>query len=145
MNSPEATNVRTPTTHGDHSHQVPRSAAVVALGGVALIHLLELQTKLKEVPYIGVGYVFLIASCVIAAAMLVHRNSRLGWTIAGGVALATLIGFSLTRTVGLPQSKGDIGNWLEPMGLAALFIEACVVMLAGYGLGISRLTSSTRI
>ena len=120
---------------GDHSHLVPCSAAVVALGGVALVHLLELQTKLKELPYIGVGYIFLIASCVIAAAMLVHRDSRLGWNIAGCVALATLIGFSLTRTVGLPQSKDDIGNWLEPMGLAALFIESCVVMLAGYGLG----------
>ena len=73
-----------------------------------------------------------------------QRNSRLGWMIAGGVALATLIGFSLTRTVGLPQSKDDIGNWLEPMGLAALFIEACVVMLAGYGLGINRLTNANR-
>ena len=144
MNSPETANARTTTTNGDHSHQVPRAAAVVALGGVALIHLLELQTKLKEVPYIGVGYIFLVVSCVIAASMLVHRNSRLGWMIAGGVALATLIGFSLTRTVGLPQSRNDIGNWLEPMGLAALFVEACVVMLAGYGLGISRLTNANR-
>lgn len=105
MNSCEATNARTPATHGDNSHQVQRSAAVVALGGVALVHLLGLQTKLKEVSYIGIGYIFLIASCVIAAAMLVHRNSRLGWNIAGGVALATLIGFSLTRTVGLPHER----------------------------------------
>ncbi len=113
-------------------HQVPRAAAVVALGGVALIHLLELQTKLKEVPYLGVGYILLVAASVIAAALLIHSNSRIGWIIGGGAALATLIGFALNRTVGLPQSKDDIGNWLEPMALAAMFIEAVVVMLAAY-------------
>ena len=115
-----------------HSHQVPRAAAVVALGGVALIHLLELQGKLKEVPYLGVGYILLVAATVTAAALLIHSNSRIGWILGGGAALATLIGYSLTRTVGLPQSKDDIGNWLEPIGLASLFIETVVVMLAAY-------------
>ena len=115
-----------------HSDQVPRAAAVVALGGVALIHLLELQGKLKEVPYLGVGYILLVAASVVAAALLIHSNSRLGWLIGGGAALATLIGFTLNRTVGLPQSKDDIGNWLEPMAMAAMFVEAVVVMLAAY-------------
>ena len=63
----------------DHSLEVPRAAAaVVALSGVALIHLLELQTKLREVPYLGVGYLLLIIGCVVAGALLVHRNSQLG-------------------------------------------------------------------
>ena len=112
--------------------QVPRAAAVVALGGVALIHILELQSKLKEVPYLGFGYIALVGASVLAAALLVHSNSRAGWIIGGGAALATLIGFTLTRTVGLPQSTDDIGNWLEPMGLASLFVEGIVVMLTGY-------------
>ena len=112
--------------------QVPRAAAIVALGGVALIHLLELQGKLKEVPYLGFGYIALVGASVLAAALLVHSNARAGWIIGGGAALATLIGFTLTRTVGLPQSTDDIGNWLEPMGLASLFVESIVVMLAGY-------------
>ncbi len=115
-------------------HQVARAAAVIALGGVALIHLLELQGKLAEVAYLGVGYIALIVGCVAAAAMLVHRNSRAGWMLAGGVALATLIGYSATRTVGLPQSTDDIGNWLEPMGLASLFVEGTVVLLSAYAL-----------
>jgi hypothetical protein len=118
----------------DHSFQVPRAAAVVSLAGVALIHLLELQTKLKEVPYLGVGYVLLIVACAVSGALLLHRNSRLGWQLAGGVCLATLVGFALTRTVGLPKSTDDIGNWLEPMGLASLFIEGIVVAVAAYAL-----------
>lgn len=119
-----------------HTQQVARSAAVVSLGGVALIHVLELQGKLEEVPYLGVAYIGLILGCIVAAAMLVHQNTRLAWMLAGGIAIATLVGYSLTRTVGLPQSTDDIGNWLEPMGLASLFVEALVVLLAGYALSV---------
>ena len=115
-------------------HQVARATAVIALGGVALIHLLELQHKLAEVAYLGVGYLALIIGCVVAAAMLVHRNSRTGWMLAGGVALATFVGYGLTRTVGLPLSTDDIGNWLEPMGLASLFVEGTVILLSAYAL-----------
>lgn len=126
------------SSHGhdvaSHGHDVTRSAAVVALGGVALIHLLELQGKLKEVPYLGVGYLALIVASVVAAGLLVHSNSRAGWLLAGAAAAATLVGFTLTRTVGLPRSTDDIGNWLEPMGLASLFVEAIVVFLAAYAL-----------
>jgi hypothetical protein len=133
----------THSTHNNdvpiHTQQVARSAAAVSLGGVALIHLLELQGKIEEVPYLGIAYIGLILGCIVAAAMLVHQNTRRAWMLAGGIALATLIGYSLTRTVGLPQSKDDIGNWLEPMGLASLFVEALVVLLAGYGLSVGRL------
>ena len=125
-------------------HQVARAAAVIALGGVALIHLLELQGKLAEVAYLGVGYIALTFGCVIAAAMLVHRNSRTGWVLAGGVALATFVGYGLTRTVGLPLSTDDIGNWLEPMGLASLFVEGTVVLLAAYALAPKTSTLSGR-
>ena len=120
--------------NSSHGHDVARSSAVVALGGVALIHLLELQGKLKEVPYIGVGYIALIVATLVAAGLLVHSNSRAGWLVAGAAAAATLVGFTLTRTVGLPRSTDDIGNWLEPMGLASLFVETIVVFLAGYAL-----------
>ncbi len=117
------------------SHQVARSAAVVGLAGVALIHLLEVQGKYQEVPYLGIGYVALIVVSIVAGALLVHSNSRIGWMLAGGAALGTIVGFTLTRTVGLPQSTDDIGNWLEPMGLASLFVEAIVVGVSAYALG----------
>ena len=122
-------------TSNVHSHQVARSAAVVGLAGVALIHLLEVQNKYQEVPYLGIGYVALIVVSIIAGALLLHSNSRVGWVLAGGAALGTIVGFILTRTVGLPQSSGDIGNWLEPMGLASLFVEAIVVGVSAYALG----------
>jgi hypothetical protein len=44
----------------------------------------------------------------------------------------------LTRTVGLPQAHEDIGNWSEPLGLAALFVEGVVIAVAGYALAALR-------
>ena len=70
----------------------------------------------------------------LPGAMLLHSNDRRGWAIGGGAAFVTLVGYSVTRTVGLPQSNGDIGNWLEPIGLASIFIEAVVTAVALYAL-----------
>jgi hypothetical protein len=36
----------------------------------------------------------------------------------------------LSRTTGLPSATGDIGNWTEPLGLASLFVEGAVVVIA---------------
>ena len=119
-------------------HQVPRATAVVGLASVALIHVLELQDKLKETPYLGIGYILLIVACVIAGALLLHSNDRRGWILGGGAAWATLVGYSITRTVGLPQSMGDLGTWLEPMGLASIFLEAIVTGVAVYALSTMR-------
>jgi hypothetical protein len=130
----------------NQSHQVARSAAVIGLSGIALIHLLELQGKLEETPYLGVGYIVLILGSIVAGALLVHSNSRTGWVLTGGLAIGTLVGYALTRTVGLPQSSGDIGNWLEPMGLASLFVEGIVALLAAYAIGtLNRVTSSRSV
>ncbi len=83
-------------------------------------------------PYLGVLYVGLIVAAVAAAALLVHTSSRTGWLLAGAMSAATIAGFVLTRTVGLPGATEDRGNWLEPLGLASLFVEAAVVALAAY-------------
>ena len=52
------------------------------------------------------------------------------------VALSSLpfIGYVLSRSTGLPGDTGDIGNWTEPLGLASLYVEACVFALGRYGL-----------
>jgi hypothetical protein len=39
------------------------------------------------------------------------------------------MGFVVSRTIGLPGGTDDIGNWTEPLGLASLFVEGCLVAL----------------
>jgi hypothetical protein len=114
---------------------VARAAAVVGLAGIALIHLLDLPSKMGETPYLGWMYIALIVGAVLCAFGLVRSGSSRTWIAGGLLALGAMTGFTLTRTVGLPDATGDIGNWLEPLGLASLFVESILVALSAYVLG----------
>jgi hypothetical protein len=109
---------------------IARSVAVVGLTGVALIHVLDAHDTFVATPYKGWMFVGLIAGSLAAAGALVRRSSARAWTAVGGLSLAAFLAFVYSRTVGLPGSADDIGNWWEPLGLAALFIEGSLFALA---------------
>ncbi|WP_157592039.1 hypothetical protein [Solirubrobacter soli] len=117
---------------------VTRSVAAIGLAGIALIHLLDSLGKFQETPYMGWMYVGLMIACLAAAATLLHSHAREAWLAAIALPASAIVGFVLTRTVGLPQAHGDIGNWSEPLGLAALFVEGAVIAVAGYALAALR-------
>jgi hypothetical protein len=52
------------------------------------------------------------------------------WVGAAALAAGALIGFILSRTTGLPNATGDVGNWTEPLGLASMFVEGAVVAVS---------------
>ena len=55
-----------------------------------------------------------------------------------------IVGFTINRTVGMPGATGDIGNWLEPLGLLSLVVEVFVLWQSVAAVvGLSR-TPSTR-
>ena len=110
---------------------IARTLAVIGLASVALIHLLDLPGKFGETPYLAWMYIALIAGCLAVGAALVRRGDPRVWTAAALLPLGALVGYTLTRTVGLPQATGDIGNWTEPLGLASLFVEGSLVALCG--------------
>ena len=64
------------------------------------------------------------------AEALLRRGHPVVWLATGLLAGSTLIGFVLSRTTGLPAASDDIGNWSEPLGVASLFVEGVVVLLA---------------
>ena len=106
------------------------NAAVVGLSSIGLIHLLDIPGKFTDAPYMGWLYVGLIVGSVGVAAVLIERHDRRAWAAAAAVAVAPLVGYVLTRTVGLPEARDDIGNWAEPLGLASLFVEGLVLFVS---------------
>ncbi|WP_460628329.1 hypothetical protein [Intrasporangium mesophilum] len=110
---------------------VRRGVATMCLLGMALIHLLDLPDKLEEVPYIGALFIGLIVAALVLAEALIRTDDVRVWIAAGALAAATILGYTLSRSIGLPGEEGaEIGNWTEGLGIASLLIEAALVLLA---------------
>jgi len=109
-----------------------RALAVVGLLGIALIHTLDAIPTFSELPYKAWMYVALIAGTVAVATMILRGPTRLVWTAAGGLVGGAILAFVYSRTIGLPGAFGDVGNWVEPLGVASLFVETIVLAVAGY-------------
>jgi hypothetical protein len=112
--------------------QVGRAVGIVGLLAIALIHYLDAFAKFDETPYIGVLYIALMVAAVVVSVVLVRTDSRMAWMLALVAAGLTLVGYVLSRTTGFPGADEDIGNWTEPLGLASLWVEGLVVLLAFY-------------
>lgn len=112
------------------SDVVARGLGAAGMIAIGLIHLLDAPGKFHETPYMGWLYVALIVASICTAHVLTLGSSSRAWLAAAGLAATAIIGFTLTRTTGLPQATGDIGNWTEPIGLASLYIEGAVVALS---------------
>jgi hypothetical protein len=104
-----------------------RTLAVAGLAGVALIHVLDAPGTFQEQPWKGWLYGGLIAGCLSTAAALVARSDTRAWAASILLPAGAMIGFVVSRTVGLPGGADDIGNWTEPLGLASLFVEGSLV------------------
>src|SRR6478672_3393520 len=117
-------------TVAEERHVVRRGIAVVGLLSIALIHVLDLQGKLDELPYVGVLFIGLVIVSLILAEALIRTDDLRVWVLAGAVSIATIVGYVISRSAGLPGDDGeDVGNWLEALGLASLLVEGVVVLL----------------
>jgi len=109
---------------------IARAIAVVALAGVALVHLLDAPGSFQDAPYKGWLYVGLILGCLGAGAALIRSSDLRAWAAAATLPLGAIVAFVISRTVGLPQGADDIGNWTEPLGMASLFVEGTLAGLS---------------
>jgi multisubunit Na+/H+ antiporter MnhG subunit len=114
-----------------------RAAGASGLTAIALIHFMDFFSKLHETFYLAMLYLGLIAACLaLAVALISGRRLGYTWMATATVAAVTALGYVASRSVGLPAATGDIGNWQEPLGLASLFVESVVVVMAGWALSV---------
>ncbi len=128
--------LRAAAQHTPHLAADPAVRAVGAVGliAVGIIHALEIQRQLSGAVWLTAGFWLLAVVAPIAGLWLVLRPAVLAWQFGGLLCLLTAAGYCLTRGVGMPGDPADVGNWLEPLGVAALIIEGIVVILAGLAL-----------
>lgn len=112
-----------------------RAVVAAALAALAVIHAVDLPNTLGPTPLVGVGYFGIIAVAMLAGAVMIVRSHWLAWAVAGGLAVAAMGGYVLTRLPGgFLDDHGDVGNWRCPLGIAALGVETLIILLAaGWG------------
>ncbi len=107
-----------------------RATVAVALFGVGLIHVIDSVGKYTETRYLFWMYIGLILSSIAIAGALLFTRSKLAMPAAIALVASALVGFLLSRTVGLPSASDDIGNWVEPIGLANMFVDGAILFVA---------------
>ncbi len=118
------------TAHGS----ARQALAAAGLVGVAIVHLLDAPGKLEETPYLGVLFLGLIAASLLVGEVILRGSGTIGWLAGAALAAATILGYVVSRTIGLPGApEDDIGNWSEPLGMVSLMVEAVVVWLCVTG------------
>jgi len=107
-----------------------RASAAIGLIAVGIIHVLEIQGQLSGAAWLTAGFVLLAACAPVGGLWLLARPSTAAWSFSGLVCFLAAAGYILTRSVPVPGDTADRGNWLEPLGVAALFTEGIVTILA---------------
>jgi len=110
-----------------------RDGALVGLGGLVLVHLIEAPGVFRAAPVQGWMFVGLIAASLGLMGMLLagHDQDRVWRAIAGLAGLSGLL-YVLSRIGGLPgiAAPGDAGDWSNPFGIAALILDAGVIAVS---------------
>jgi hypothetical protein len=113
-----------------------RATGILALMGIAVIHLVQLVPTFEATPLLGASFVVLIAGALAVGARLI--STRLSatqlWLPVAALAVAAMGGYVFTRVVSTPLDNQDVGNWACMLGIAALFVEGSLVALSVYAM-----------
>ena len=106
-----------------------RAAAGAGLVAVAVLHVAAAGDEWADARGVFWLFMALAGVCLALATRLSLGLDR--WAPAAVLALAVLpiAGYVLSRTTGLPGATDDIGDWADPLGLAALAVEAGLILL----------------
>jgi hypothetical protein len=111
---------------------ITRAVGVPTLAALAVIHVVDLPGTLGPDRLVGIGYLGIIAIAIVAGGAMIARSYWLTWVAAGGLGVAAMTGYVLTRSLpgGFLGDHGDVGNWGCPLGIAALSVETVIILLA---------------
>ena len=103
--------------------------AIIAIVASGVIHLVEAPDAFGDARYKGILFVAQGLGALGAAVGIYRAGQGWGWVLGVLVAGGALIGYVLSRTVGLPGLPAEPENWLEPMGVASLIAEGLFVVV----------------
>lgn len=115
--------------NASHAAEVTwKGVAVSCALANAVLHTLLIPDHLEEMFYVGL--LFAVGSAlmlVVAAALVVRERPLAAWLSGVLISLGMIVGFVLSRTVGLPGGYYEPG-WEAPYGPLCLLAEGLFVV-----------------
>ena len=90
-------------------------------------HVPITKGHLEEAPYIGFLFLLLEAAGLVLAVLLMRREDRLLYVACAALGGLAILAYILSRSIGLPQIRDDVGNWAEPLGVVAVAAQAVLL------------------
>lgn len=103
-------------------------AGIVSIIITGIIHFIDAPDNFSQSTYKGVLFT-LNGLGALVAAYGIFRGASWGWLLGLLIAGGAIIGYNISRTVGLPGLEVD-PEWLEPIGVMSLIAEGIFVALA---------------
>ena len=103
-------------------------AGIVLILLTGVIHLIDAPSSFDDATYKGILFVANGIAAAVAALGIYRGARNWGWGLGLLIAGGSLVGYIISRTVGLPGLGPD--DWLEPLGIASLIVEAAYVWFA---------------
>ena len=111
--------------------RLPDVIGVACFVGIAVTHLLDLTDKLRDAPYMAALFcALIIASSCLAVMLALGIRTVQVWALGAALSAATVIGYVLSRSVGLPEIHDHVGRWLDADGIASLAVEGTLIVTA---------------
>jgi hypothetical protein len=107
-----------------------RGLAVAGLAGIAIVHLVELPTTWHEAKGLFWLFAILVVASATLAVALMFFDGPVVWALVALTAFGPILGYVLTRSASVIFDHDDVGNWLEPLVLVAVFVETGVLAIA---------------
>ncbi|MET7666328.1 hypothetical protein ABZT51_46810 [Streptomyces sp. NPDC005373] len=111
----------------------PAGVAVCCALLSAVVHLVIAPEHLAETLYIGILFIAGGVALLLTAGALALRNSVTAWWAGALVSGGMILGFALSRTIGLPGYHEQ--GWDHPYGVLSIIAEGVylVSFFAWYG------------
>ncbi len=101
---------------------------IVLILSTGLVHVSMVGEEYVEAPYLGVMFLGAFIGSIIAAIGIYRHELLWGWGTGVFIALGSIVGYLLSRTIGLPIS--GIEPWGPATGYVSLVVEILFVVLS---------------
>ncbi|PJJ06048.1 hypothetical protein BX264_6536 [Streptomyces sp. 2333.5] len=104
------------------TESVLRGAGALCALSSAILHLMLVPSHLEEKPYIGILFLVGSLALIYVTLGLARHNPAPAWLVGALVSIGMIVGFTLSRTIGLPGGYRE-SDWEPPYGVLSMIAE----------------------